>query len=175
AIASENGVPRVVVAARTDVPLSAAATDLEIAARILAGGRSSRLYRRLVITDQIASDVGMSIAPHRGGGEVLLAVTARDPSSAPEIAKAVSEEIAALIGRGVTAAELARAKTHAIAELVTALEDLSFRAEIIAAWTAYGGGDLLAARTRIDQVTAESVQSSAKIWLAHVVTATVTP
>jgi zinc protease len=175
AIVSEIGAPRVIVAARTDVPLSAAAIDIEIAARILAGGRSSRLYRRLVVTDQTASEVGMSIAPHGGGGEVLLSVAAREASSAPAIAKAIAEEIAGLTSRGVTAAELSRAKAHAIAELVTALEDLSFRAEILAAWTAYGGGDLGAARTRIDRVTTESVQRSAKIWLAHTVTATVTP
>jgi len=175
AIASDTGAIRVIAAARTDVPLSAAATDVEIAARILAGGRSSRLYRRLVTTDQLASDVGVSIGPHRGGGEVVLSVTARDASSTAAIAKAISDEIEGLVAHGVTAAELARAKTHAIGELVTALEDLSFRAEILAAWTSYGGGDLQAARARIDRVTAGSVQTSAKIWLAHTVTATVAP
>jgi zinc protease len=175
AVPSETGAARVIVAARSDVPMSPAASDLEIAARVLAGGRSSRLYRRLVTTEQVASEVGMSIAPHRSGGDVAISVTARDPASAPAIAKAISEEIAGVVARGVTAAELARAKTRAIAELVTALEDLSFRAEILAAWTAYGGGDLAAARARIDRVTPESAQAAAKIWLAHTVTATVMP
>lgn len=166
---------RVIAAARTDTAMSPAALDVELAARILAGGRSSRLYRRLVTMDQLATDVSVTVLPRAGGGEVHLSVDALDAASTPAIDQAITDELAKLTTGGVTAEELARAKTHATSELVTALEDLAFRADICAGWAAYGIADLRAVRARIDGVTVASVQASAQKWFARVAMVKVAP
>ncbi len=90
----------------------------DLASDILGGGKSSRLYKKLVYEKQIALDVSVSQNSLILGSVFEVAVTARPGHTAEEIEKAIDEELAAFRKDGPTPAELERAQnvfeTHTI-------------------------------------------------------------
>ena len=66
---------------------------LEVAAAVLADGKSSRLYRRLVYEAQMAQDVTAVQQGAALGGSFLVVATARPGHTVAEIQKAIDEEI----------------------------------------------------------------------------------
>ena len=84
---------------------------LEVASQILAGGRGSRLYRRLVREQRIAQDVTAFGLPLIGGGSFFGGwITVRPDSDAATCEAAYLAELERLAQDGVTEAELARAR-----------------------------------------------------------------
>jgi zinc protease len=84
---------------------------LEVACHILAGGKGSRLHKRLVRERRIAQDVVAFALPLVAGGSVFAGwVTARPGSSAAEVEAAYLAELARLAEEPVTADELDRAR-----------------------------------------------------------------
>src|SRR5256886_6842519 len=67
----------------------------DLASDILGGGKSSRLYKKLVYEKQIALDVSVSQNSLILGSVFEVAVTARPGHTAEEIEKAIDEELAA--------------------------------------------------------------------------------
>ena len=76
-------------------------------------GKSSRLYKRLVYDEQIATDVDASVDLREIGG---LLHRSRPPSARastrPRVERAIDEELARFLAAGPTAVELERAKTQ---------------------------------------------------------------
>jgi zinc protease len=88
---------------------------LEVATQILAGGRGSRLYRRLVRDEQLAQDVTLFALPLVAGSSIAAGwVTARPESNAPAVEAILFEELRRMGREPVTDDELARA--HALVE-----------------------------------------------------------
>jgi predicted Zn-dependent peptidase len=88
---------------------------LEIASQILAGGKGSRLHRRLVREDRIAQDVTAFTLPLVAGSSVFSGwVTARPESDADSVEKAYLEELDRMAREPISDDELARA--HALIE-----------------------------------------------------------
>jgi predicted Zn-dependent peptidase len=84
---------------------------LEIAAQILAGGRGSRLYRRLVREEQIAQDVVAFNLPLVAGGSIFAGwATVRPESDEATVERAYLEELERIAREPVTDDELTRAK-----------------------------------------------------------------
>jgi predicted Zn-dependent peptidase len=84
---------------------------LEVAGQILAGGKGSRLYRRLVRDEQIAQDVTAFALPLVANASIFAGwVTARPESDAETVEAAYLEELERLTVEPVTEDELARAK-----------------------------------------------------------------
>jgi zinc protease len=71
-------VPKVIVAFRGDGPYKPSTIDLTVAAQVLGGGKTSRMYRQLVMTDRLATDVNVFYIPQVLGGELQVHVVARD-------------------------------------------------------------------------------------------------
>jgi zinc protease len=172
-------VPKVVVAFRTDAPYTAASSDMELAAQVLGGGKTSRLYRRLVMKDRLATEVEAYYQPQMLGGEFQIHAIARDGVDVKELRTAIEEEVAALRDAPIDADELARARRTIESDLLKGLENVASRAESIAAWDAYTGDpDYLAEELALlDAVTPDSLAATAKTWLAPTaaVTMIVTP
>jgi zinc protease len=99
-----------------------AAADL--ASNILGGGKSSRLYKKLVYEKQIALDVSVSQNSLVLGSIFEVAVTARPGHKAEEIEKAVDEELAAFRKDGPTSAELERAQNGVETRTIQGLQRL---------------------------------------------------
>src|SRR5713101_2730128 len=82
----------------------------DLSSDILGGGKSSRLYKKLVYEKQIALDVTASQNSLILGSVFEVAVTARPGHTPEEIEKAIDEELAAFRMDGPTPAELERAQ-----------------------------------------------------------------
>jgi zinc protease len=89
---------------------------------ILAGGKSSRLYRKLVYEKQIAQDVGIDAEEAALGTIFTLRMTAKPGVKPQDLEKAADEELNALRKTGPTAAELERARNVIESERIHGLE-----------------------------------------------------
>jgi zinc protease len=93
-------------------PFGSAESDaLEVAAQVLAGGRASRLYRRLVRDEKIAQDVTVFCLPLVAGGSFFGGwVTVRPEADPAACESAFLEELERLAREPVSDDELARAR-----------------------------------------------------------------
>ena len=83
---------------------------LEVATQILAGGRGSRLHRRLVRDEQVAQDVALFALPLVAGSSIAAGwVTARPESDAATVERILDEELQRMTHESVTDDELLRA------------------------------------------------------------------
>ncbi len=161
-------VPAVTMVWRTDAPYTAAAADLEVAAQLLGGGKTSRLYRRLVFTDRLATEVYARQSDQLLGGEFSIDAIAREGVAIEDVRDAVRDELAALRRKAPAAAEVARARRVLEASRLGGLENLASRAAAIAGWAAYTGDpDHLAEELALLRaVTPKSLHASVGAWLA---------
>ena len=99
--------------------------EADITATILGGGRSSRLYKKLVYERQIAQDVS-AVQQSFGIRSVFqIDATARPGRTAAELEKAVDEELALLVKSGVEAREVDRARNLIETNIVGSLESIT--------------------------------------------------
>ena len=108
---------------------------LEVASQILAGGKGSRLYRRLVREDRIAQDVSFFALGLIGGASIAAGQATVVPGVDPAVVEAAFEEELDLLGREpVTEDELARA--HALIETyeLEALQRVDERADRLSSY-----------------------------------------
>jgi zinc protease len=98
--------------------------DADLASEILGGGKSSRLYKKLVYEKQIALDVSASQQSLILGSVFEIVVTARPGHTADEMEKAVDEELSAFRKNGPTAVELERARNGTETRMIQGLERL---------------------------------------------------
>ena len=137
---------------------------LEVASRILSGGESSRLYRRLVYDKQLALQAaGQSFSLEDSGLFFFVAIM-----NAGKEASAGQTELAAEIERlqkeSVTPAELEKARTQLVSEVAVGRQTDQEKADAIgAAATLRNDPDLVNQElARYQQVTAADVQRVAK-------------
>ena len=116
--------PRVYMAWLTSPIFKPGDADADLASEILGGGKSSRLYKKLVYEKQIALDVSASQQSLVLGSVFEIVVTARPGHTAEEMEKAVDEELAAFRKNGPTAVELERARNGIETGMIQGLERL---------------------------------------------------
>jgi zinc protease len=90
---------------------TADAAYLDLLASVLSNGKSSRLYKRLVYDDQIATSVDADLDVYEIAGLFIVTATAKPGGDLAAVERAVDEEIQKLLASGPTADELERAKT----------------------------------------------------------------
>src|SRR6266568_745869 len=95
---------------------------LDLASDVLASGKTSRLYKRLVYDDQIATDVSAYAWTEEISGLFGIVVTARPDGDLAAIEKAVDEEVARFLAKGPTRAELERAQAQELAGFIRGSE-----------------------------------------------------
>lgn len=136
------GLARVYLAWRS-VPLYAADdAELDVLADILAGGKTSRLYRRLVRDLQIAQDVQAAQGSREVDGSFLITATARPGQDLEKLSAVILEEIARLQAEPPEAAEVARAVTRHESSLVRQLQSVGGfggRADQLNLYNVYAG------------------------------------
>lgn len=149
--------------------------DLDIAARALASGKTSRLYKRLVYDLQIAQGVFASQASMELGSVFEIVATAKPGHTADELLKVVDEELAALRDRGISQDELSRAKVSTRADSIFGIERVGARANLLNTYFHYtGDADYFAKDlARYEATSAETVKAAVNAHLpakARVVT-----
>jgi zinc protease len=95
---------------------------MDVLARVLASGKNSRLYKRLVYDLQIAQDVSAGQNSAALGSTFLITATAREGHGLAEIEKVITEEIAKIQNDPPTARELERAVNQIESAFYGALE-----------------------------------------------------
>ena len=172
-------VPRVYVAWHTMKAFAEGDAALDVLANVLAGGRSSRLYRRLVYELQIATDV---VAFQDGGridGKFELWATARPGHDLTELQRVIEEELKRLAEQGPTAREVARAQNTFEAQFLSRMERVGGKADQLNFYNYFVGtpdyfqSDL----DRYRAVSAADVQAATRRYLvdAHRVVLSVVP
>ncbi len=101
---------------------TADADYLTLVSDLLSRGKSSRLYKRLVYDEQIATDVSATLDLREIGGLFSVEATARPGIDLGRVERAVDEELARFLAGGPTPAELRRVKTQYRAAFVRGVE-----------------------------------------------------
>ncbi|HET7296445.1 MAG TPA: insulinase family protein, partial [Gemmatimonadales bacterium] len=152
---------------------------LDVVANVLAGGRSSRLYRRLVYERQIATDVVAFQDGSRLDGKFELWATARPGHDLTELARAIDEEVSALARDGPTPREVQRAQNTFEAQFLSRMERAGGKADQLNFYNYFVGTPDYFERDldRYRKVTPEAVQRAVRTYFtgAHRVVLSVVP
>jgi predicted Zn-dependent peptidase len=101
---------------------TADADYLDLLSDILSSGKDSRLYKRLIYQDQIATALGTGAETREIGAIFDVIANARTEADLPAIEQAVNEEIARLLRDGPTPEEVERVKTAHVADFARQIE-----------------------------------------------------
>jgi zinc protease len=147
------------------------ATLLQMAAEVMGGGRTSRLYKRLVVQDQLATEVHAYAMAREIGGQFEIMASARPGVDLQKVEAAIDEEMARFLASGPAAEELDRVRARRLAQFVRGLEriggfggksDALARSQVFA-------GDPAAYKKRLEvfeTATVADVKSAAANWLS---------
>ena len=146
------------------------AVRMEMIGDVLGTGKSSRLYKRLVYDDQLATSVSAWTWQRELSGLFCIQVTARPGGDLARIEKAIGEELARFLSGGPTEAELERSKAQRIASFVRSTERVGGfggKADILAMNETFRGSPDFYQTVLTDQreARARDLQSTARRWL----------
>ena len=144
------------------------ADALDMLAQILGSSSNSRLYRSLVVERSLAANASSwyqeaALDMSRFG----VYATPRPGVSLNDLEEAVDGVIADVAEHGVTAEELARAKSRMVADYIYAQDNQATMARVYGtALTTGSSVELVRSRShRIRAVTADAVRAAARQWL----------
>ena len=140
---------------------------LELAARVLADGLSSRLTKALVYDQQLCSDVNATQDWTEDTSRFFVNATARPGASLAKIEQVITAEIARLAKVAPTVQEVARAENKWEFGFVSNLESVTNKASALNAYNMLFGdpGKFAADVTRHRAVTPEDVRVAVEKWL----------
>jgi zinc protease len=162
--------PRLYLAWLTPRAYAPGDSALDMVASILADGKNSRLYKRLVYDTQIAQDVTAFQASEMLGSSFEIIATARPGHTADELKKAIDEEIEKMRREPPEARELQRAVNQTEASFYRRMQRVggfSGKADQLNAYyTAGGGPDFFAEDlARYTSLSPSDVQAAVVDWL----------
>jgi zinc protease len=144
---------------------------LDLAAQVLGGGKTSRLYKRLVYKDQTATSASASDDTSEIGGRFFVTLTATPGGDLGKVEGAADEELKSFLKSGPTEEELQQAKTTILGNYVRTMERIG----------GFGGKSDLLARCQtftgkadcykdylklVKEATPASVMKAANAWLS---------
>ncbi len=138
----------------------------DVLSYLLADGKSSRLYRKLVYEKRIALDVNANVWPTQDCGLGFIVATARPGVEAETLESAIIETLEELREGGPDADEVEGGVNRGLRELVTALEGVGDRSDAIATSATFLGrpeyvNDLF---ERVAAVDADAVRQTLGEW-----------
>ncbi len=144
---------------------------LNLVADVLSTGKTSRLYKRLVYDEEIATDVSASLDLREIGGLFVIEASARPGTDLSKVEKAVDEELARFLAGGPTPAEMRRVKTQYRAGFIRGVERIGGfggKSDVLAQGEVFAGRpDFYKVRLdRVQGATPAQLLGSAKRWLA---------
>jgi len=144
---------------------------LQLADGVLGGGKNSRLFERLVYTDQVATDVSSSLMAVEIGGLYLLQASAQPGASLEAVERAMDEELERFLEEGPTAEELERVRTEITSGFIRGVERIGGfggKSDVLAENAVYTGdpGFFRTSLERLERATPASVKAAANRWLS---------
>ena len=140
---------------------------LDVVSSVLAGGKNSRLYKRLVYDTQIAQDVTAYQQSGALGSQFQVIATARRGHTAAELQKAIDEEIEKLRREPPVGREIQRAINQFEASFYRRMERASGKADQLNSYYFAGGGPDYFAEdlARYTSLNPPDVQAAVIRWL----------
>ncbi len=114
--------PRLYMTWHTPAMFAEGDADLDLATDLLANGKASRLYKRLVFDERVATDVSASQNSREMAGYAQVTATAAPGHTLGEIERVILEEIARLAESGPTDEEIDRGRVQAEAQFMFRLQ-----------------------------------------------------
>ena len=150
---------------------AADADYLDLVTDVLAAGKTSRLYKRLVYDEQIATDVSAYVDLREIGGQLVIRATAKPGGDLGRVERAMDQELARFIQSGPTASELRRVKTQSRATFIRGIERIGGfggKSDVLARNEVFTGSadHYLVTERRIASATAADLKSAASRWLS---------
>jgi zinc protease len=144
---------------------------LDLASSILSDGKTSRLYKRLVYDDQIATAVNAYVDLREIGGIFQVQADAKPGVELSRVEKTIEEEMAKFLAQGPTAQELERVKIQSRASFIRGIERIGGfggKSDILVSSQVYGGSPdaYQASLKHIEDATIQSVKEAAAAWLS---------
>jgi len=144
--------------------------ELDLAADLLANGRTARLYRRLVHEQRVATELAAAQSSRELGGMFQILATAAPGHSLQELEHLIAAALVELGANGPTPGELERSRVQAEAAFVyrqRTLGGFGGRADQLNAYNIYRGTpDAFAADLqRYLDVTAVSLRDAVSAWI----------
>jgi zinc protease len=146
--------------------------DLDLAADLLANGKTSRLYRRLVYEARVATDVSASQNSRELSGFLQLTATAAPGATLAELEAAMVDEIAHLAADGPTDDEIERGRIQTEAQFVFRLQTVGGfggKSDQLNAYNTFIGDPSYFERdlARYQAVTHDSLREKVQRFLDH--------
>jgi len=169
----QDRVPQARIYKQWNIPQfgSADGDYLDLVTDVLAAGKTSRLYKRLVYDEQIATDVAAYVDLREIAGQLVIRATAKPGGDLARVERAIDEELARFIQTGPTPSELRRVKTQSRANFIRGIERIGGfggKSDVLAMNEVYAGNadHYQARRQRIATATAADLRSAAARWLS---------
>lgn len=105
---------------------------LDLAASVICGGVSSRMYKRLVHEEKLASGVSAGVSAGTIAGQFSCNVSVRNGVSHDAVERALFEELRSFLVEGPTADELERVRTQALSGFIRSLDNTAGIAAMLA-------------------------------------------
>ncbi|MHC1706367.1 MAG: M16 family metallopeptidase [Bacteroidales bacterium] len=145
--------------------------QLEMLTKVLSLGKTSRLYKRLVYDDQIASSVNAYIDQREIAGLFTIIADAKPGVTAAQLEKAINEELARLFKDGITEKEMKRVKTNTNADFIKGIERIGGfggKSDILAKNEVYmGKADYYKTLLQFtEEANATDIQQAGKNWIS---------
>jgi zinc protease len=162
--------PRLYIGWHSPAMFAAGDAELDVAADVLAHGKTSRLYKTLVYERRIATDVSAYQHSREIGGVFQIACTAAAGVSLGELDAAVRAAVLQLGGEGVTTPELERALVQTESQFIYRLQTIGGfggKGDQLNAYNTYTGnpGFFARDRQRYIDVTSSGVAAAVTQWL----------
>ena len=170
---AEDRVPQARVYKAWNVPQwgTADVDYLNLVSSVLASGKMSRLYKRLVYDDQSATQVQSFVDNREIGSQFYVMATAKPGGDLALVEKAIDEELAKLLKSGPTEKELQRVKTEYEARFIRGVERIGGfggKSDVLAMNNVYGGNPegYKLTLNRVRDASAKNLQKAALDWLS---------
>jgi len=140
---------------------------LDLLSDILSTGRSSRLYERMVYTDQVAMQAATMMDSREDPGLFMFIAISSGKASAEDLEKTIYEEIEKIQTNGITEVELEKVKNKFESSFISRLESFFSRAVLLATYEVMQK-DANLINTEIENylsVTTQDIQNVAKKYL----------
>jgi zinc protease len=162
--------PRLYLAWLTPAMFAEGDADLDLANDLLANGKMSRLYKRLVFEQRIATDVSASQNSREISGYTQIVATAAPGHALGEIETAILDEIARLVDDGPTPEEMERGQAQAEAQFIFRLQTVGGfggKSDQLNAYNVFKGDPDYFERDlgRYRRVTGESIRAAVAAYL----------
>jgi zinc protease len=169
----QDRVPQARIYKQWNIPqYSAAGADyLDLVTDVLAQGKTSRLYKRLVYDDQSATDVAAWVYLREIGSQLVIRATVKPGGDLAAVERAIDEELARFIRTGPTPSELRRVKTQYGASFIRGIERIGGfggKSDVLAMNEVFAGNadHYQVRQRRVAAATAADLRSTAARWLS---------